>query len=1378
MQPTLTSSLPRRVRLTLALAAALIVLVLLVLWIVSRRSPAPRVSATIEARIELAAGNVSIEHAGKKRTATSGAALPPESTIETGTAARALLRMQDGSVAFMRDAAKVVLGARGLSLTTGELFINAAPAEQKALVHHSREVQVAASDAGYSLSRRAETLTLTVTRGTATLTCASGRMEVQAGQQATVVGNGAPKIEPVAYFDDWTGGMADLPAHATSGVVGAGTIYGVDANRPAGSVPQRLEIKKQAVRAVVRDELAETEVDQTFFNPGEQDVEGWYWVQIPENASVTGFALEANGTLIEAELIERKEAAGKYAAAKSAAHSPAILEWVNEQTVRARIFPIPSGGTRRVVIRYIEFKPIVDGKLTYVYPMGSGETTRIGEFSLSVDLGTRGREMQIATLAEARIENGGERVTIRRSGYTPRAPFQLEATLDRARAPLSVARFVAGGESADYVLARFTPDVDWVSARATRADVLVVVDTSGAGDDSSRGLKVGVAEAILRALGGQDRFALMSLDVLPRVLFPASGLSAATPEAISQALQRLAEHSNGGATDIGASFDIALERLHGTEQPAVVLVSDGIPTSGEIAPDKLIERLRRSLETSRARFFTVGVGTEARPSLLRALAQVGGGQSIILGNKDETTLRALELTAAIRTATLTDLEIDLGAGLDDAVSNATGKLSQGQEYVLLARTHHELPASATVRARLAGKELKRPYAIEKDTGPLGHYAPRLWAAEQIRRLLANARNPEDQRGRVIALGLEYRLMTPFTSFLALESEAAYADMGIVRRTSPLHPSRLASLSESSLAAANPGAILPLFTGCSTQESSEASATRSVPRREGKAADDKHEPTLNQALEPSPEPAVAAAKAVEPTQPNHAYALRPSLGRSKAGSGIGESSLRASDPQNTDELREALVTQRRSAAPVVAARPTRSGTEPAEAPASTPPVAARATNSKVVLGTCSDLSKRTLHDRVVFWYRRLRTAENAQELIERYTTAKRSCELSDWLAERTFLGLLETRLSNEGDTRVVLSHFSDQPDIRGFLASRLLRRSTDARVVATVREVLFGDAVDWLAVDRSLQAMADADKRIAELRKAIAKAPADPEGKLRLLREFVRAGRTPEAIALGQRIKQSELLTPDLVRRIGDLLAQDRQTDQAQRVYSELVEFAPDDRGARQMLGDVYLAKRWFDPAYRQYQLLTELSPDVPLFWLRLATAAAGAGRTDEALRLERRVAAAEGTPGPTDPRRYARLLATNQLATLLLETQQANSDGKLAGRIDSISRELRELGLLSAPGRLVIATWLDPMTDLLLNMLADKDAVGVGEITDATSIGVQSVWLSPADARRARVHLIRRSSPGEYALDIALCVIDWDGNAFKVERRSLVLPADATSLDG
>jgi len=459
--------------------------------------------------------------------------------------------------------------------------------------------------------------------------------------------------------------MADHAALAGMLGPGTGTIYGVDIGAPGGSAAQLLQLKRQTVRAVIREGLAETTVDQTFFNPSSRAVEGWYWFVIPEGASVAGFAVETNGVLIEGEFIEKRTAAAKYTQAKSRGHAPAILEWVDGRSYRARIYPVPGSGVRRVVLRYIELKPIVDDTISYVYPMGRGTPARIGEFSLSAELGDAGRKMTIATLDDARIEDGGTSVTMRRSGYTPRSDFQLEAKLSKTRATLSVSRFETGGDGADYLMARYTPDVDWSALKEPRADVVVVVDTSADGDETVRQLKATAAESILRALSDEDHFALMSLDVRAKVLHPDKGLAKATDENIAKALEKLADHSSGGATDMAALFDEALGRVHGAEQPAVVYVGDGIATSGEMTGEQLIERLRRALSTSRSRLFTVAVGAGADEPLLGELARAGGGESFRVDAPGKATAQALELVAAVKVPTITDFELDLGAGLDE-----------------------------------------------------------------------------------------------------------------------------------------------------------------------------------------------------------------------------------------------------------------------------------------------------------------------------------------------------------------------------------------------------------------------------------------------------------------------------------------------------------------------------------------------------------------------------------------------------------------------------------------------------------------------------------------------------------------------------------------
>ena len=414
-------------------------------------------------------------------------------------------------------------------------------------------------------------------RGQAHVTAPGGRVEVRAGERATLKAGAAPAVAAVAYWEDWTGGMADQ--RLAGGAAGAGRIYGVDFGAPR-SAARPLEVTREAVRVSLRSGIAETEVDQTFFNPGEREVEGWYWLTVPEGALVTGFAVENRGALVEGELIERKEAVRQYGAAAAAGYEPALLEWIDGRSYRARIYPVPAGGTRRVVTRYLQMLPLADGRLRYHFPMRSEPPVRIGEFSLSVDLGKPGRSMALSTLEDARIENGGERVTMRRSGFTPQVDFLLEARLRDLPPPVRVARFSAGAERADFVMLRYVPDLEFAAAPQQPGAVVVVVDTSAGSDDSTRQLEVAAAEAILRALAESDRFALMALDVRPKVLHPATGLAAATEAEVGKARELLAAHAPGGATDLGALFDVALARLHGAEQPAVIYIGDGIATSG------------------------------------------------------------------------------------------------------------------------------------------------------------------------------------------------------------------------------------------------------------------------------------------------------------------------------------------------------------------------------------------------------------------------------------------------------------------------------------------------------------------------------------------------------------------------------------------------------------------------------------------------------------------------------------------------------------------------------------------------------------------------------------------------------------------------------
>lgn len=1338
--------------------------------------PVPTQVSRIDAEIELAAGEVLLEHASGSQRLLSHTPVPAGARVRTGEGARALIRLSDGSRAFL-DAQTVVTlgdGGDGLTLERGRAWLDAPALERGAepTVHAlGTDVKVSLAEGGASLRIDDDETSVYVAAGLAIVDGAAGRREVAAGERAVLGDDGAPTVEAVAFWEDWTGGMGDRSALGRTGALGSGALFAVDRSAPAGSPALPLAIQRQTVKVAFADALAETMVDQRFFNPSNRPVEGWYWFTIPEGAQLVGFTLETDGRLVDGEIVERHDAAAKYERAVVRNNDPALLEWIDARTVRARIFPVPALGSRRIIVRYQQLLAQAEGKLHYSYPLAGAPgraTPTIEEFALQVDLGVLGEQYEVATLGEARLEGDGaaKRVTMRRSGYAPRADFQLELTrkADVELAPMRLALLDPGGDQGRFAMLRWAPDLQLGEAAVPAGEVVVVVDTSAAGDPAEYLARVAAAEALLRSLSAGDKFAVMSADLDAEVLFPTTGVAEATEESIGIALERLAAHATGGATDLGAIFDTALERVHGLEQPAIVYIGDGLATSGDRRGEPLVERVRRSMAGSRARLFTVAVGRQVDGPVLERLAEVGGGTFSRVESNELAVARALELAGALKTPVLTDLAIDVGEGLDDVFTNVNGKIARGQELVLFARTHHDLPKAITVRGRLGGEAFSREYEVTLDDGAIVQAVPKLWAAAHIEHLLTDSRGVASVRGQVLSLGLEYGLMSPFTSLLALDSEQAYAQMGVQRRSrrfggvrlvgdASLMPTAEPGPTRGSAVLAGVAAALTAPLGCSAKETPTAAAE--APRADAapapasapggaagpnrQAGDSPAEPQVS----PRPAPAIAEPTPddAEPVQEELAERPRELDGEKSMGS--------KNEPAKPTSGYVGGADHDVPDAPPPALTP---ATKTPEAPPAGDEVTARPvarTHSNVTRGIkapCSDAAAQDLGQRKLLWERRLALAADITATLEVYEAVASSCEMPGWKDQRTMLQLVQARANSEADIAMLLGHFADDSDARSYLARALLRRLVDPALVGAVGAAMFGEVIDWPALDRKLRLQTDAAEQLRLLRVAMTRAPGDPEGERRMIRMLAARGQRAEAIARGRKVREQGWFTPALAQSLGELLVEDGQIEEAQRVFSEIVEFDPDSFGSRRLLGDIFLRHGWYDGAYRQYEDLTELQPDDMTAAIRLARAAAGAGRIDEGLRILRKIAAEEGRPGADDPRRFARLHAAAYLAAMLAAEGTPKA---------SIAQELRRLQLFDAPTTLTLVTWHDLEASLVLAR-TDEIAVDAIAATDTGLFALQTDGAAPP--------VTVRHAGADHARTVAYerIVITFDGKNFEV----------------
>jgi Ca-activated chloride channel family protein len=652
-------------------------------------------------------------------------------------------------------------------------------------------------------------------------------------------------------------------------------------------------------------------------------------------------------------------------------------------------------------------------------------------------------------------------------------------------------------------------------------------------------------------------------------------------------------------------------------------------------------------------------------------------------------------------------------------------------------------------------------------------------------LLGSSAGADAERGRIVSLGLDYGLMTPYTSLLALESEAAYQEMGIPRRSSKLRGERLTALDRTDewrlLARLNAPPPPPAWAmGCGKRSDAPAPAASGVALSETRARGE--EGNMDRALASPAAEAPPPSPTLDQEQASPGPVARAARMAAKGGSAAPAKPRAASmDAYGFDG----------SGAPMGAVQPAKKvagglqgrgdGAKdkqevPADRATREPAPSSAPASVLVEAATCSDVAGRSLAERALFWKKRLRTAKTPAELVERYDTAKKSCELADWRAESAFLELLEKRIDSEAAVRIVLDRFVERPEVQKYLAKLILRRAVDQRLAAAVESVLFGSTVRWSEVDRKLSEVEKIDERIAKLRESVARAPDDPNGTMRLVRLLVQADKKDEAVALGRRLRDQGLMTPLVARAIGDALAQAGLASEAVRTYSEIVEFDPDNLESRRLLGDIYLGHAWYDPAYRQYRTLTESAAADALGWLRLAAAAAGTGRVDEALRIERHVASAPGTPGPRDPRRWARLSSAARLARLIDRPQPAAPGQDAAACLAGLKRQLKELQLFSGPGTLVLLTWEDLSADLLLVSRQGNKDVGLGETTDAASAGLSAVLLPTADAAQSSRVARLRSVPAERPIRLFRQDIVWDGKDFRVTVAERELPVRATEL--
>jgi Ca-activated chloride channel family protein len=623
---------------------------------------------------------------------------------------------------------------------------------------------------------------------------------------------GAGLVGVMALFSGSLLGVISGPvpvAYASAEWVGdeSGALVGLD---DEGKPTQAFPLKHTDVSIQVSGPLARAQVTQQFENPYSDKIEAVYTFPLPQNAAVDDMTMTVGDRVVKGTIKKREEARAIYEAAKRRGNVAGLLDQERPNIFTQSVANILPGEQVSITISYVQTLSYDGGFYSVVFPMvvgpryipgrpfdhtpplGGGwawDTDQVPDASHItppvLKPGTRsGHDLSLSVKIDAgvpihHVQSTTHEIAVTNSKAS-RAEIHLkeEATIPNKDFILTYA--VAGEDIQDAVLTHrngrqgfFTlllqPPDRVKSDEVTPKELVFVLDTSG----SMSGFPLDKAKETMRlaidGLNPRDTFNLITFAGDTHILFPEP--VPATPSNVRKAQSFLESRRGGGGTEMMKAIRAALDPSDSQEHLRIVCFM----TDGYIGNDMAI--VGEIQKHANARVFAFGIGSSVNRFLLDKMAEHGRGEVEYVGLQDDGSAAARRFHERVQHPLLTDISVDWdGLDVSEVYPKRLPDLFSAKPLVLTGR--YATPGKATIRLRgkVAGHSVVRKIEVEfPGFEPEHDVLATLWARTKIGDLMAQDYNgiqqgnpKSDVREAITQLGLDYRMMTQFTSFVAVE----------------------------------------------------------------------------------------------------------------------------------------------------------------------------------------------------------------------------------------------------------------------------------------------------------------------------------------------------------------------------------------------------------------------------------------------------------------------------------------------------------------------------------------------------------------------------------------------------------------------------------
>ena len=555
----------------------------------------------------------------------------------------------------------------------------------------------------------------------------------------------------------------------------------------------RLPLKETSAEVNIAGVIAKVRVSQLFVNDGKKAIEAIYVFPGSTKAAVHAMRMKIGERTVEAKIEEREEAKQQYEAAKAEGKHASLLEQQRPNVFTMNVANIMPGDKIKVEMDYSELLVPEDCTYEFVYPtvVGpryGGGADPVADKWISNPYLKEGEKETYKFDIKVNLETGiplkelaspSHKVAI---NYSSKSGAEVKLDQDGGGNKDFILRYRLAGDKIEsgvltykhddenFFVVMMEPPQKPKSSQIPPREFIFVLDVSG----SMYGFPLDTAKEVMKKLLGD----LRNEDYFNVVLFAGASYKMsdksvqATSSNIQQAISVVDNQQGGGGTELMQG----LQTAYGVKPPessgiarTVVVVTDGY-VGVEAQAFKFI---RNNLND--ANLFAFGIGSSVNRALIEGMARAGMGEPFVVLKPETASEHATKFREYIQAPVLTDIKVAF-KDFDtlDVLPEEVPDLMAQRPIVLMGKFKGEAKGEVKITGVTGGGDFSKTMDISKaasgeETKPLRHLWARKWVG-----LLDDERCmlPDDKelKEAITTVGLQYSILTSFTSFVAIDSE--------------------------------------------------------------------------------------------------------------------------------------------------------------------------------------------------------------------------------------------------------------------------------------------------------------------------------------------------------------------------------------------------------------------------------------------------------------------------------------------------------------------------------------------------------------------------------------------------------------------------------